>query len=258
MFILNHPYKGALHAPDFGILAPIFVDGERIGWTGVAAHQLDVGGMVFGGFASHADDARQEGMLVPPVKIVDGGKLRTDVWAMITGMSRLPTNLSLDLKGMLAANHVGVRRLKETIEQYGRDTVLSVMDSVIELSEQKLRNRLRELPDGKFRAQRFLDHDGKQNKLYRIHVTLTKTGDNLSFDFSKSSPQAPRLREHHAHRPAGRRLFGAAADRRLRHPLERRSVPAGRGDRARRARSSRRSFPRRSARARSARCGWSR
>jgi N-methylhydantoinase B len=191
MFILNHPYKGALHAPDFGILAPIFVDGERIGWTGVAAHQLDVGGMVFGGFASHADDARQEGMLVPPVKIVDGGKLRTDVWAMITGMSRLPTNLSLDLKGMLAANHVGVRRLKETIEQYGRDTVLSVMDSVIELSEQKLRNRLRELPDGKFRAQRFLDHDGKQNKLYRIHVTLTKSGDNLSFDFSGSSPQAP-------------------------------------------------------------------
>jgi N-methylhydantoinase B len=191
MFILNHPYKGALHAPDFGILAPIFVEGERIGWTGVAAHQLDVGGMVFGGFASHADDARQEGMLVPPVKIVDGGKLRTDVWAMITGMSRLPTNLSLDLKGMIAANHVGVRRLKETIDQYGRDTVLSVMDSVIELSEQRLRNRLRELPDGKFRAQRFLDHDGKQNKLYRVHVTMTKQGDNLTFDFSESSPQAP-------------------------------------------------------------------
>jgi N-methylhydantoinase B len=191
MFILNHPYKGALHAPDFGILAPIFVDGERIGWTGVAAHQLDVGGMVFGGFASHADDARQEGMLVPPVKIVDGGKLRTDVWAMITGMSRLPTNLSLDLKGMIAANHVGVRRLKETIEQYGRDTVLSVMDSVIELSEQKVRNRLRQLPDGKFRAQRFLDHDGKQNKLYRIHVTLTKAGDQLTFDFSESAAQAP-------------------------------------------------------------------
>ena len=191
MFIVNHPYKGALHAPDFGILAPIFIDGERIGWTGVAAHQLDVGGMVFGGFASHADDARQEGMLVPPVKIVDGGRLRSDVWAMITGMSRLPVNLSLDLKGMVAANNVGVKRLLETIDQYGRDVVLAVMDGVIELSETKLKSRLRLLPDGKFRAQRFLDHDGKQNKLYRVHVTLTKDGDKLSFDFTGSSPQAP-------------------------------------------------------------------
>ncbi len=191
VFIVNHPYKGALHAPDFGFLAPIFVDGKRIAWTGVAAHQLDVGGMVHGGFASHAIDVRQEGMLVPPLKLVDRGNVRNDVWAMITGMSRQPTNMSLDFKGMMAANNVGIRRMQETIEQYGIDTVLSVMDGVIELSEAKLRKRLSELPDGKFQAQAFLDHDGSQNKLYRIHVALTKKGDSLHFDYSQSSPQAP-------------------------------------------------------------------
>ena len=191
VFIVNHPYKGALHAPDFGLLAPIFVDGKRIGWTGVAAHQLDVGGMVHGGFASHATDVRQEGMLVPPLKLVDGGKVRNDVWAMITGMSRQPTNMSLDFKGMMAANHVGIKRMNETIEQYGIDTVLSVMDGVIDLSEARLRKRLSELPDGVFQAQTFLDHDGQQNKLYRIHVTLTKLGDKLTFDYTQSSPQAP-------------------------------------------------------------------
>jgi len=189
VFIVNHPYKGALHAPDFGLLAPIFFDGKRIGWTGVCAHQLDVGGMVHGGFASHAEDVYQEGILVPPVKLVEAGKLRSDVWSMIIGMSRLPTNMSLDFKGMLAANHVGVRRLGETIEQYGLDTVLTVMDEMIELSEARVRARLRQLRDGRYRARSFLDHDGKQNRLYRVHVMLTKRGDRLSFDYSDSSPQ---------------------------------------------------------------------
>ncbi|HEY5757222.1 MAG TPA: hydantoinase B/oxoprolinase family protein, partial [Steroidobacter sp.] len=91
MFIVNHPHKGALHCPDVGVLAPIFHEGKRIGWTGGCAHQLDVGGMVAGSFASMAKDIRQEGMLIPPVKLVDRGELRTDVLNFITGMSRLPT-----------------------------------------------------------------------------------------------------------------------------------------------------------------------
>src|SRR5690606_20356146 len=113
MFIVNHPHKGALHCPDVGVLAPIFHEGKRIGWTGGRAHQLDVGGMVAGSFASMAKDIRQEGMLIPPVKIVDRGELRTDVLNFITGMSRLPTNISLDLKGLMAANNVGVKGLQD-------------------------------------------------------------------------------------------------------------------------------------------------
>jgi N-methylhydantoinase B len=191
MFIVNHPYKGALHAPDFGILAPIFWKNRRIGWTGVCAHQLDVGGMTPGGFASHAHDVYQEGMLVPPLKLVEAGKVRSDVWSMIIGMSRLPTNLSLDLKGMIAANSVGTRRLMQTIDQYGIDVVLSVMDAAMDLSERKVRKRLSALPDGVFRAQTFLDHDGMDNKLYRINVTLTKKNDELTFDYTGSDAQAP-------------------------------------------------------------------
>lgn len=191
MFIVNHPHKGALHCPDVGVLAPIFVDGKRIGWTGACAHQLDVGGMVPGSFASMAKDIRQEGMLIPPVKIIDRGELRSDVLNFITGMSRLPSNLSLDLKGLMAANNIGVKSVLDTIEKYGVDTVLTVMDGMMALSETKMRNRLRELPDGVFRAQAFLDHDGFDNKVYKIHVELRKRGDSIQFDYTGSDPQAP-------------------------------------------------------------------
>ena len=193
MFLVNHPYKGSLHAPDFGLIAPIFHDDKRIGWIGVCCHQLDVGGMGPGGAFPEATEVYQEGVLVPPVKIVENGEWRTDILAMIVGMTRLPTNMNLDFRGMLAANKVAIKRLQETIDQYGVDTVLSVMDESIDMTERAVRARLKELPDGTYRAQTFLDHDGPENKLYRIHVALKKEADRLTFDFSQSADQAPRF-----------------------------------------------------------------
>lgn len=193
MFLVNHPYKGSLHAPDFGLVAPVFHGDQRIGWIGVCCHQLDVGGMAPGGSFPEATDVLQEGMLIPPLRIVESGEFREDILAMITGMSRLSTNMSLDFRGMMAANKVALRRLQETIDQYGIDTVLSVMDEAIDMSERAVRERLAKLPDGVYRAQTFLDHDGKENKLYRIHVELTKAGDEIMLDFSKSADQAPRF-----------------------------------------------------------------
>jgi len=193
MFMVNNPYKGSLHAPDMGLVAPIFHGGERIGWVGVCCHQLDVGGMAPGGSFPEAVDVRQEGVLIPPLKIVENGSFRHDIVEMITGMSRLPANMNLDFRGMLAANTVALKRIGETIAQYGVDTVLSVMDESIDKTEVEVRKRLRAMPDGIFRAQTFLDHDGAANRLYRIHVELTKTADSLTFDFTRSDDQAPRF-----------------------------------------------------------------
>ncbi|NWJ73928.1 hydantoinase B/oxoprolinase family protein [Pseudonocardia sp. ICBG1122] len=190
VFIVNSPYKGALHAPDMGVLTPVFHEGRRIAWTGAACHLLDVGGMSHGGFASKAVDVRQESMIVPPTKLVERGTMRTDVWNMVTGMSRLPVNVGLDLKGLLAAVGVAKRRLGELIERYGVDTVLSVMDELMDTSERRFRERLRTLPDGRFSARTYLEHDGHTNSVHRIEVTLTKTDDRLVFDYSNSSPQA--------------------------------------------------------------------
>ena len=187
MFLVNHPYKGALHPPDFGLVAPLFHEGKRIGWIGVCAHQISVGGVP----GAQARDVRDEGILVPPLKAVEGGVFRHDILSMVLGMSLAPNNMALDFRGFMACNKVAIQRLEETIRQYGIDTVLSVMDGSIDLSERAVRERLRELPDGVFRSQAFLDHDGIENKLYRISLEMTKTGDSLVLDFSRSSDQAP-------------------------------------------------------------------
>ena len=119
MFILNDPYRGAIHQPDVSIVMPIFHEGRRIAWTGSCAHELDVGGMSFGSWAFAATDVQQEAMLLPGVKLVQDGELREDLWQMIMGMTRLPHVLGLDLKAMIAANNVAARRFDELMDRYG-------------------------------------------------------------------------------------------------------------------------------------------
>lgn len=191
MFIVNNPYKGAIHPPDVSIVAPIFYQGERIAWAGAVAHQLDVGGMDFGSWCPKATEIQQECIIIPPVKMVEGGKIREDIWAMIMSNSRLPFIIGLDFKAMIAANNVAKRRFAVLIERYGWDTVKAIMAGVLDLSEQRMRDRLMELPNGKYRAINYLDHDGLANRLYRFYLTVIKKDDKLIFDFTGSAKQAP-------------------------------------------------------------------
>jgi N-methylhydantoinase B len=191
MFILNDPYRGAIHQPDVSIVAPIFHDGEHVAWAGSCAHQLDVGGMSFGSWAIGATEIQQEAMLLPGIKLVEGGVLRQDLWQMIMGMTRLPQVLGLDLKAMIAANNVAARQFKELMRRYGSKVVQTIMQEEINASERQIRQTLSKLPDGVFRARDYIEHDGHANRLYHVSVTATKTGDSLTLDFTGTSPQAP-------------------------------------------------------------------
>jgi N-methylhydantoinase B len=191
MFILNDPYRGAIHQPDVSIVAPVFHNGVHVAWAGSCAHQLDVGGMSFGSWAIGATEIQQEAMLLPGIKLVEGGVLRQDLWQMIMGMTRLPHVLGLDLKAMIAANNVAARRLVELMDRYGGDTVSSIMREEIASSERQVRDVLRSLKDGVYRARDYIEHDGHQNLLYQVCVTATKTGDRLTLDMTGTSPQAP-------------------------------------------------------------------
>jgi hypothetical protein len=126
MYILNDPYKGALHQQDVAIVAPVFYNGQRVAFVGSCAHQIDIGGMNFGSWSFRARGIQEEAMLLPGIKLVEGGKLRKDLWSMIMGMTRMPMTVGLDLKAMIAANNVASRRLIELFDRYGIDTVLSV------------------------------------------------------------------------------------------------------------------------------------
>jgi N-methylhydantoinase B len=191
MFIGNDPYVGALHQNDVQLAGPIYVDGELIAWAGVEAHETDVGGMDFASWSPKARSVYQEGMRIPCVKLVDQGVLREDVLDMILTASRLPAQLGLDIRAFIATVNVARERITSLVRRYGADTIRYVMQRMIEASRKRLQERLTLLPDGDFHAQDFLEHDGHENRLYKIDVKLQKRGDRLRFDFSDSSLQAP-------------------------------------------------------------------
>ncbi|MFG1615810.1 hydantoinase B/oxoprolinase family protein [Nonomuraea wenchangensis] len=195
MFIVNDPWKGTVHAQDVGVVAPIFYQGELLAWTGAMCHMVDVGGMTPGSFCIDATDSYQEGLQMPPTKLVDGGKVRTDVWNLVLAHTRMAATVNLDLRALIAANHTAVRAMTALADKYGAETVRAVMSSLIELSEKRLRNRLTRLPDARLHSRAFLDNDGglalsRENATYEVDLVLTKRGDSLHFDYSASSPQA--------------------------------------------------------------------
>lgn len=191
MFLGNDPYVGALHQNDVQMCGPIYAGDRIIAWAGVEAHEVDVGGMDFASWSPKARDVRQEGFRVPCVKLVDRGDLREDVLDTILTASRLPDQLGLDIRAFIATINVAQDRIDQLVGRYGAKTIAAVMDRMIEGSEQRLRARLASLPDGTYRATDYLEHDGHENRLYRVAVIMTKTGDRLNLDFSGSSPQAP-------------------------------------------------------------------
>lgn len=191
MFVCNDAFYGAVHHPDVTLVAPLFHDGKLIAWSGVAAHQVDMGGLSVGSISVRAREKQQEGLMMPPMKLIERGKLRADLWRLIMNATRQPEMVGLDLRGFIACNMVARERVRDLIADYGAETMLTVMEELIRYSERRIRERLLELPDGVFRTRGFIDHDGIENRIYRTDVKLAKERDTLRIDLSESSPQAP-------------------------------------------------------------------
>jgi N-methylhydantoinase B len=191
MFVCNDAFYGAVHHPDVTLVAPIFHEGRLIAWSGVAAHQVDMGGLSVGSISVRAREKQQEGLMMPPMKLIERGRLRADLWRLIMNATRQPEMVGLDLRGFIACNMVARERVRELIAAYGAETMLTVMEELIRYSERRTRERLLGLPDGVFRTRGFIDHDGIENKIYTTDVRLIKDGDTLRVDLSESSPQAP-------------------------------------------------------------------
>jgi N-methylhydantoinase B len=191
MFIGNDPYVAALHQNDVQMAGPIFHDGQIVAWSGVMAHETDVGGMDFASWCPGATEVYQEGLRIPAVKLVDRGEVREDVLEMILAASRLPAALGLDIRAFIATLNVARDRLVSLFARYGAGQAGRVMRRMIDESERATRRRLAELPDGTVRVRDFLEHDGHENRLYTVDLVATKTGDQLVLDFSGSSRQAP-------------------------------------------------------------------
>ena len=191
VFLTSDPWYGALHAMDSAVVAPLFWGGECVAWTGVVVHEVDMGGARPGSWCVGARDAYQEVPLMPPVKVVDAGRVRTDVERAFLRNSRTPEINALSLRAKIATQTATHQQLRQIIEQYGVETFLALQGQIIDYVRESVRRRIAPLPDGVWYATALLDHDGVQNNLYRLELALTKHGDHLTFDFTGTSKQAP-------------------------------------------------------------------
>jgi N-methylhydantoinase B len=188
VYLLNDPYTAALHTSDIYLVAPIHHEGRLVAWAACFVHVTDIGAVNPGGFAPQAPDIFSEGFSSPGIKLMDRGTMRRDVLDTILNMVRSPEMVTLDLRSMIACCNVARDRMGALIAKYGAATVDDACARLIEQSEELLRARLRELPDGSWQSRQYLDVMGKSAK---VVLTMTKTDDRLIFDFTGSDPQSP-------------------------------------------------------------------
>lgn len=190
MFLANDPWVGAAHQMDVMLICPVFVEGRLFCWVTNCLHQYDVGGITPSSFCPSARDAYDEGILIPPVKIVEGGEIRRDVEAMYLRASRKPDVVALDFRAQLAGNNTAKARILKLVERYGARTVKSVMKRVIANGEKAFLAKMAKLPDGTWQERAYVECAAVgDRKHYPVMITLRKEGDHLTFENEGTAPQ---------------------------------------------------------------------
>lgn len=188
----NHPYHGAAHSPDYGVLIPIFWEGEHIGFSGCTGHVLDIGG-AFPGLSLDVIDVWAEGKLIDSMKIYDAGVRNEPLLQHILDNVRTPEMNRGDIEAMIASCRLGARRFTDLLGKYSHDVVLSAADEWIEYSERMLRREISAIPDGEYVApDGFLEDDGVNRGVpLKIALKLIVEGDSVNIDLTGSSDQVP-------------------------------------------------------------------
>jgi len=192
VFVSNHPYEGGLpHVSDMAFLAPVFAAGEIVAFAGSIAHKADVGGAVAGSTSADATEMFQEGLLVPPIKIVEAGVGQTDVERIILTNSRQPALMRGDIQAQIAVTQMGAQRVKELCNRFGAGTVMDAFAAILKAAADELRAAVARLPEGESSAEGLLDSDGVViDHPVKLAVTIAVKDGIASFDFSNSDPQA--------------------------------------------------------------------
>lgn len=194
VFFWNDPYNSAGscgHVPDLCTTVPIFVGERLIGFSQVFGHHDDVGGCVPGSLPVQVHDQWGEGLVVPPIKLYDRGVLNETGFRIIERNSRLSEHLRGDIDSEIGACQLGSRRLIELAERYGIDTLEAGFDGIIENCARTIREELfPKIEDGVYTFEDYIECDGFTRQLFAMRVTMTKTADKITLDFSGTDPEA--------------------------------------------------------------------
>lgn len=189
-FLLNDPYvAGGNHLPDWVIARPVFADNQLIGFTCNRAHQSDIGGGAAGTYNPKATEIFHEGIRLPALKLVEGGRVRDDLWQLLMINTRCPDLLDGDLRAMLGATQVGREAIESLTQEHGVALTRALFDGILAHADKCLRTAIARLPDGVYRAEERFDTDCFEPADIALRLTLTKTGDRMIVDFRGTDPQ---------------------------------------------------------------------
>ena len=186
--VTNEPYPGGAHLNDITLISPVHCDGLLLGYVANLAHHVDVGGGAPASVGAFRE-VFQEGIIIPPVKLVDAGRITADVFQLILAQIRSKRETAGDFRAQVAANASGVRALAALVGRYGVDTIVCYMDDLIEYAEQRTRAAVVTLPQGTFTAEGTVDNDGFTDRPVRLVTAVTINEDGILFDFTGSDPQ---------------------------------------------------------------------
>lgn len=192
VFLLSDPYvAGGNHLPDWVIARPIFAADDRglIGFCCNRAHQSDIGGGLAGTYNPEATEIWQEGIRLPVLKLIEQGKVRSDLWELLLINCRTPELLDGDLLAMIGSTRIGAERIVALADELGLDRYFTHLDGILDHADRRMARAISALPDGVYEGSDVSDNDCFEPVEVAIRVTLTVAGDHLLIDFSGSDPQ---------------------------------------------------------------------
>ena len=188
MVLLNDPYRGGTHLPDITLIAPVYFKNKIAFFVANRAHHSDVGGMKAGSMPL-SSEIFQEGLIIPPLKLVKRGDMDQEILSLILANVRSPQERMGDLMAQIAANKRGIARLLENIKKYNFTNVCDYSGVLIHYTDTIFRSCIRQVPDGHYQFSDVLDDDGFDTTNIRIQAAIDIEGDNIFIDFSGSDPQ---------------------------------------------------------------------
>ena len=187
----NDVFSGGNQNNDVAAFRPIFVDGELVAWAACKGHQADIGGAVAGGYNPDAREVWQEALRIPPLKVIERGRRREDVWRMVFANIRYPI-VEQDIEAQIGGTAVGERGILELIGRYGLDVFRAHKEELFASTERMVAREIGAIPDGTYRGESTVFYDGVTDGTeMTIRLEVTVEGGGIAFDYSGSSPQTP-------------------------------------------------------------------
>ena len=190
VYILNDPYEaGGNHLPDYVIARPVFAEQQLIAFACNRAHQSDIGGGAAGAYNPQATEIFHEGIRLPPMVLVEKGRMRDDLWHLLMLNTRCPDLMDGDLRAMMGSTEIGAQHIGKIAVQMGERQTSACFSGILDHAEQRIRHEIAEVTDGVYSAEESFDNDCFEPLDVRIKVALTVAGDGMTVDFSGTSPQ---------------------------------------------------------------------